>query len=754
MAENSDIAWTDNTFNGWMGCTRKSEGCAGCYANDICVHFKHTEAFGPDCTRIRTKDWSKPRAWDRKAKRECKPTFVFAFSMADAFDDHPSIQQHWRDEFWALVKATPNLIWLVLTKRPENFRLLPADWGDGYPNVWLGVTVENQRRSDERIPMLRALPAAKRFVSVEPMLGPVAGVDGLDWVICGGESGSRFREMKREWVVALRDECAAKGAAFFLKQWAAHHPAKDAEYPPTLDGAVWHEIPVAIEKVAASGARPADAAPAPFAPPVRAQRLLAHHGAGSGMRDSAQIACQGDRQFEEDKPRRKNHDLHQMLDDASGAMHDYAGKISAASSLDNAHGTVVAVYSFAYHSTVVDPETFQRMNTNGAGKPKVRPPSVKLAVKGYQEFYQAVKFIALTMRKRSGKGKDKPAIPEKTLQRYAKVCCWLALEKVQPENGQTELRNRTITAKETGIEALFDKLAGKPEPRSKRSTHVIGFERDQLLCLERVLLSSSGSSDPAFPRLCKTISGAVASLPILPETSELGRAGEELDEDADCNINEEIWRIVEAGDGSIISIREHLRVSGASEADVERCIKDNIDSGALFRANGCLTYAKKAIDALFETRYFLKKEALFEELDWDIPLANALLVAGLEQELISIDGDDNVVRAGYRARRKRRDHHNPQFWVEMLFDATPDCDCLDACSCEKDWYGHVRGSDSVEEARKFVRAAKHRASNFSIYAKTGDRVVDRYEDSHGDGGELNRAYDQWLRENYDLVEEG
>lgn len=511
MGENSDIAWTDNTFNAWMGCTRKSEGCAGCYANDICVHFKHTAAFGPACTRVRTKDWSKPRAWDRKAKRDGKPTFVFAFSMADVFDDHTSIQRQWRDEFWALVKATPNLIWMVLTKRPENAHLLPSDWGNGYPNVWFGVTAENQRRADERIPLLRAIPAAKRFLSVEPMLGPVAGVDGIDWVICGGESGPRFREVKREWVVALRDECAAKGAAFFFKQWAARHPAKDAEYPPMLEGVVYRQTPAdrpVGEGAAGADLPPADASFPSAARPACEQQPIRHC---SDTRALAQTACQGDRPFEEDKPRR-NLDLRAVLDDAAGALKGYADGLKEAGNLDKAHSAVCRVYEFVYHACKTDPGAFERLNTNAAGKPKVRLPTVRIQAKEYQEIYRAVKFVALATRKATPKGEEKPGLPEKTLQRYAQICWWLYTEEIDPEHAIAALDKHKITTKGTGILALFEKEVGKPVPKPKPAQMMIGFEREQVLALAELVQASPSES------LRKLIGDAVASLPQVPNT--------------------------------------------------------------------------------------------------------------------------------------------------------------------------------------------------------------------------------------------
>jgi protein gp37 len=192
---------------------------------------------------------------------------VFCASMADVFDNHRSILPDWRANLWSLIAATPHLDWLLLTKRPQNIaKMLPPTWSDGWPNVWLGTTVENQTEADRRIPHLLATPARVRFLSCEPLLGPVdltrvknpvcgevcaltgylgTGMYGdygpkLAWVICGGESGPGARPMHPDWARSLRDQCQAAGVPFFMKQMSG--PRK-ATMPPIPDDLMVREFP-------------------------------------------------------------------------------------------------------------------------------------------------------------------------------------------------------------------------------------------------------------------------------------------------------------------------------------------------------------------------------------------------------------------------------------------------------------------------------------------------------------------------------
>jgi protein gp37 len=149
---------------------------------------------------------------------------VFCASLADVFDNQAPAGA--RDDLFALVRDTPELDWLLLTKRPQNIsKMLPADWGNGWPNVWLGTTTENQEEAERRIPRLRSVPAIIRFLSCEPLLEAIEpDLTGISWVICGGETGRGQREMDPDWVRALQDQCQAAGVAFFMKQMTGKKP--------------------------------------------------------------------------------------------------------------------------------------------------------------------------------------------------------------------------------------------------------------------------------------------------------------------------------------------------------------------------------------------------------------------------------------------------------------------------------------------------------------------------------------------------
>lgn len=240
MGENTKIEWATHTFNAWWGCTKVSQGCVHCYAETM---DKRTggDHWGPGKPRKTMSDsyWHQPLKWDAAAKASDRRDRVFCSSMADVFDIEAPAGQ--RERIWGLIRQTPNLDWLLLTKRPGNIRdMLPADWGNGYPNVWLGATVEDQSAADTRIPILLSIPAVVRFLSCEPLIGPVTfrwaawaplsrepgavnnhldGLKGIDWVICGGESGHGSRPMHPDWARSLRDQCVEAGVPFLFKQW-------------------------------------------------------------------------------------------------------------------------------------------------------------------------------------------------------------------------------------------------------------------------------------------------------------------------------------------------------------------------------------------------------------------------------------------------------------------------------------------------------------------------------------------------------
>ncbi len=284
MAENSKIEWTEHTFNPWIGCTKVSPGCANCYAETQDKFRSWTpDGWGKGKPRRRTSvaNWLEPVKWNRQAavdqqnlvdgqiyrnENGLEPYHrprVFCASLADWLDDEVPIE--WLADLLALIHATPNLDWLMLTKRPQLWRrrinaamveldergenidsCALTEWIAGNPpaNVWLGTSVEDQLRADERIPLLLEIPARVRFLSCEPLLGPVDLTMALEafqtyapdlsrnpapvqWVIAGGESGSHARPMHPDWARSLRDQCAAAGVPFLFKQWGEWEPTNN-----------------------------------------------------------------------------------------------------------------------------------------------------------------------------------------------------------------------------------------------------------------------------------------------------------------------------------------------------------------------------------------------------------------------------------------------------------------------------------------------------------------------------------------------
>lgn len=258
--KDSKIAWTHHTFNPWVGCTKVSAGCTHCYAETL-NHRWGKDNWGPMAERQRTSEtyWKQPLTWNKEAERQGEMHRVFCASMADVGEDRRDLDQA-RMDLAVMIEATPELHWLLLTKRPENMVRLFADWstskGPGWPsNVWVGTSVEDQAAADKRIPSLLEIPCTTRFLSVEPMIGPVdlagyahipdskhqpipalRGPKGIDWVICGGESGPGFRPMDLAWARSLRDQCRQESTAFFMKQTGGHpHKGEDlADIPADL----------------------------------------------------------------------------------------------------------------------------------------------------------------------------------------------------------------------------------------------------------------------------------------------------------------------------------------------------------------------------------------------------------------------------------------------------------------------------------------------------------------------------------------
>lgn len=264
--KNSHIEWTDHTFNPWEGCTKVSPGCVHCYAETRNKRFGGGTApnWGKGAPRRRTSvhNWNEPVRWNAAAAKDGTHPRVFCASLADWLDDE--VPASWLFDLITLIHKTPNLNWLLLTKRPANWEkrlraaaaqctIDPLDitdriyaWIEGsriWHNIWIGTTVEDQARANERIPALMDIPAKVRFLSCEPLIGPVnldipgmnplwggtPGGERIHWVIAGGESGPVCRPMHPDWARSLRDQCKAAGTAFLFKQWGEYAPKDVAE---------------------------------------------------------------------------------------------------------------------------------------------------------------------------------------------------------------------------------------------------------------------------------------------------------------------------------------------------------------------------------------------------------------------------------------------------------------------------------------------------------------------------------------------
>ncbi len=235
MAENSKIEWTTHTFNPWIGCTRVSPACDHCYAAELMDTRYGRAKWGPGEARVRTSasNWKQPLRWNRAASATGTRPAVFCASLADVFD--VEVDPQWRRDLFELIDATPNLIWLLLTKRIGNVaRMCRVETGNlPLPrNAAVGATLANQQEWDRDGSKLAAVAplALFTFASVEPMLGPIVmGEWCPDWVICGGESGRGARDMPEAWAESLRDQTVARAKAFFFKQMA-----RKAPIPPHL----------------------------------------------------------------------------------------------------------------------------------------------------------------------------------------------------------------------------------------------------------------------------------------------------------------------------------------------------------------------------------------------------------------------------------------------------------------------------------------------------------------------------------------
>jgi protein gp37 len=225
MGKVTHISWTDHTFNPWWGCVKVSPACTHCYAESTSKRYGHS-VWGADAERrfFGDRHWKEPVGWDDAARRTNARRRVFCASMADIFEKRDELIP-WRKRLWDLVRVTPYLDWLLLTKRNENILdMTPDDFKKAWPeNAWAGITTETQEWADKRIPDLMKVPAKIRWLSVEPMLGPMKiekwlGPDKVNWVIVGGESGVGARPMESEWVTDLLAQCRNAGVAFHFKQ--------------------------------------------------------------------------------------------------------------------------------------------------------------------------------------------------------------------------------------------------------------------------------------------------------------------------------------------------------------------------------------------------------------------------------------------------------------------------------------------------------------------------------------------------------
>lgn len=229
----SAIEWTNDTWNPWQGCEKVSPGCKYCYM------YRDKKRYGQNPKAVVR---SKPATFNAPLTK-LKGPLVFTCSWSDFFID---VADPWRNDAWDIIRQTPHLTYQILTKRPERIvSNLPVDWGSGWPNVWLGVSVENNQQR-WRMDILRDIPAAIRFVSAEPLLEYVElNLSKFHWVISGGESGigTKWRPAEIDWFLNIRDQCLAACIPFFHKQHGGNKKINKAWGGRALDGKTWDEMP-------------------------------------------------------------------------------------------------------------------------------------------------------------------------------------------------------------------------------------------------------------------------------------------------------------------------------------------------------------------------------------------------------------------------------------------------------------------------------------------------------------------------------
>jgi len=238
MGMDSSIEWTDHTFNPWWGCSKVSPGCGNCYADNLSKRYNYN-IWGKDAPRrfLSEANWKLPLKWNALAIAETTRKRIFCASMADVFENRTDLIKP-RERLFELIKQTPMLDWQLLTKRPQNIEKLIPEFN--LPNVWLGTSAEDQERWNERVSVLMSLPATIRFVSAEPLLGPI-DMNGIfpEWLIVGGESGHGARPMEKSWVESLQKQSEGK-TAFFFKQWGG---VRKKQAGRELNGKIYGDFP-------------------------------------------------------------------------------------------------------------------------------------------------------------------------------------------------------------------------------------------------------------------------------------------------------------------------------------------------------------------------------------------------------------------------------------------------------------------------------------------------------------------------------
>lgn len=250
MAQSSKIEWTDVTWNPVAGCTIASAGCSNCYAMRMAARLA---AMGSEKYAGLTRKSGGRAVWTGKIALDVKslsapykwrkPRKVFVNSMSDLF--HPGVPAEFIARVWRVMLETPQHTYQVLTKRPDRMReLLSGPSFGSAANIWIGTSVENSAAL-ERVDELRTIPGFLRFISFEPLIGPVGAVNltDIDWAIVGGESGPGARPIQLDWVQQIEDGCRRHGTAFFFKQWGGATPKSGGR---NLDGREWNEYPSAL----------------------------------------------------------------------------------------------------------------------------------------------------------------------------------------------------------------------------------------------------------------------------------------------------------------------------------------------------------------------------------------------------------------------------------------------------------------------------------------------------------------------------